>query len=901
MSGSSSSSSRVSIPNSLRKTIQNLKEIAKNHSDDEIYAMLRECSMDPNETAQKLLLQDPFHEVKRKRDKKKEITKEPVDARWKPVSQGRVGRGGRGNYSSRYTSHDAGGERSIGKENGTQQSTDKVITSSSLPPSQDVETKSSVHASGSESGRPDGPAKDENPVPVQVSTSKNSSVGEASSLKRTSAATLTSKIGKPSRVGAKSPVPLHHVSGSVNHFLSSPKQASGSGVYSSPSDPVLVPSLDARVPGSVGTIKREVGSQRISVEAAVDKVVSRDVSGLEFSSLTETDSSEVNNSHAHEKMQGKSQEFDGNQFFDVSQSSNSLSHTSSAGSRPSSNYNNRAQQLSGPQKAVGPTKEWKPKSTNVKPAPVAGKVETTAKEHASQEAVEHSLPVSSSSLDEPTTKLQNKFGELQFSDTKHVIIPNHLRVPESARTGLSFGSFDPNFGITSSFANDIESEKGSAELSDTSQEIVENVEVQTSSVQIVSPSVQEVEVVDRSHSPEKMHENLASIGDYPQPSTEMPENLTSEEPDSSSSTPAPPEFNQSKAEAAPNLESSQYSVVHTSPTYSNFGLVPQMLGNQFAAVESSESQPRDANHIPSFLVQQPFDPASSYYNSIYRPAADGDGRFSPFFAPAPAAKYNGNVAVLPAQTGQTPQEGGNSLVLSSTGPAPLVTAGMMQTSLAVSQQSLPVFRQPPGVHLPHYAPNYLPYSQYFSPFYIPSPSMHPFLSNAAFPQQPPTGNIYPAPGAPGAAPVKYSISQYKPASNAANPSHIGVPTGYGTYNPSAVTSSSSTGTEDLASSQYKENNVYVAGQQGEGSVWIPTPGRDIPAMQATSFYNLPTQGQHLAFPGIYHHPAQAVAAGAGHPMLQQSQAMSGAVEMVGPPSGVYQQPQRTQINWVNNY
>ncbi|KAJ0890951.1 putative GBF-interacting protein [Helianthus annuus] len=30
--------------------------------------------MDPNETTQKLLNQDPFHEVKRKRDKKKEVT-----------------------------------------------------------------------------------------------------------------------------------------------------------------------------------------------------------------------------------------------------------------------------------------------------------------------------------------------------------------------------------------------------------------------------------------------------------------------------------------------------------------------------------------------------------------------------------------------------------------------------------------------------------------------------------------------------------------------------------------------------------------------------------------------------------------------------------------------------------
>lgn len=48
---------RVSIPSGVRKTIQNIKEITGNHSDDEIYAMLKECSMDPNETAQKLLFQ----------------------------------------------------------------------------------------------------------------------------------------------------------------------------------------------------------------------------------------------------------------------------------------------------------------------------------------------------------------------------------------------------------------------------------------------------------------------------------------------------------------------------------------------------------------------------------------------------------------------------------------------------------------------------------------------------------------------------------------------------------------------------------------------------------------------------------------------------------------------------
>lgn len=65
------------IPADLRKTIQTIKEIiAGTHSDEEIHATLKESNMDPNETAQKLLTQDPFHEVKRKWEKKKRECKQ---------------------------------------------------------------------------------------------------------------------------------------------------------------------------------------------------------------------------------------------------------------------------------------------------------------------------------------------------------------------------------------------------------------------------------------------------------------------------------------------------------------------------------------------------------------------------------------------------------------------------------------------------------------------------------------------------------------------------------------------------------------------------------------------------------------------------------------------------------
>jgi len=87
------------------------------------------------------------------------------------------------------------------------------------------------------------------------------------------------------------------------------------------------------------------------------------------------------------------------------------------------------------------------------------------------------------------------------------------------------------------------------------------------------------------------------------------------------------------------------------------------------------------------------------------------------------------------------------------------------------------------------------------------------------------------------------------------------------------------------------------------TLWVPTPGRDISALQVNSFYGIPPQGQqatyapqagHGPYGGIYH-PSHSVAGAAVHPLLQPSHTMAGAVEIVGAP-GVYQHPQ-AQINW----
>jgi hypothetical protein len=75
--------------------ILDIKEIAGKHSEDDIYTMLRDCNMDPNETAQKLLYIDTFHEVKKKRGKNMGGRFE--ENRW---TGGINRRGGRVGYSS---------------------------------------------------------------------------------------------------------------------------------------------------------------------------------------------------------------------------------------------------------------------------------------------------------------------------------------------------------------------------------------------------------------------------------------------------------------------------------------------------------------------------------------------------------------------------------------------------------------------------------------------------------------------------------------------------------------------------------------------------------------------------------------------------------------------------------
>ncbi|XP_013591967.1 PREDICTED: uncharacterized protein LOC106300384 isoform X1 [Brassica oleracea var. oleracea] len=104
-------SARVSIPRSLRETVQSIREMTgKQHSDEDIYAVYKESFNDPFETAQKLRFLDTFHEVRSKRDKKKENLV--------PINQASA-RTGRRNFASSNTYHGNGRSSSFKRESGS--------------------------------------------------------------------------------------------------------------------------------------------------------------------------------------------------------------------------------------------------------------------------------------------------------------------------------------------------------------------------------------------------------------------------------------------------------------------------------------------------------------------------------------------------------------------------------------------------------------------------------------------------------------------------------------------------------------------------------------------------------------------------------------------------------------
>ncbi|KAJ1410819.1 UBA-like superfamily [Sesbania bispinosa] len=301
--------SRVPIPNNVRKIIQDIREITgKQHTDDEIYAVLRECSMDPNETAQKLLYLDTFHEVRRRRDRKKEglSSRASEESRLKHGGQGRGGRGSSGGYCSNFPDGGGGRNLSIRRENGVNHIAERNHVPSTQPDLQKKANTASQAARGSA-------------VALAPHGAENQSNGKSGHGSTGQSLIVTSSDQRKS--------------------LSSSDQLqnSVSGVYSSSSDPVLAPSI-SRSPVASGAISREVGSNRIS--AGPNHVKGNKHLEAGDLSASKNEKSGLMNSTSNLNAPQKSNEVENNQLSEPSQYSSSsslngsLRPSSSCGSQP---------------------------------------------------------------------------------------------------------------------------------------------------------------------------------------------------------------------------------------------------------------------------------------------------------------------------------------------------------------------------------------------------------------------------------------------------------------------------------------------------------------------------------------------------------------------------------------
>ncbi|CAK7324477.1 unnamed protein product [Dovyalis caffra] len=782
------------IPDNMKKTIQSIREITgKQHSDEDVYSVLQDCSMDPDDTAQKLLYLDTFHEVKRKRDRRK-------------GTPGRGTRGGRGNYSvdvailSRIMVSmliklkeevlGAAGGRNVAtrRENGVDHITDRNALNSSHS-IQKTNYNAAIPTTKDLTATPNGPP---------TLSNGSSILGHSPQLPAAAAAGSSALAVKKS--DASSPLPAASPSAptqiSVSVMLSkvsngpttSTIPASVSGSVSSSPDPILAPSM-TRNPGAVGTIKREVASQ--------------------------WNAAEQNHIQGKKKVvPSKSKAAGKNQLSESLQPSTLSTYDDSLVVRSSSNDRHSSEELA-----------FSLKSTVIPLVTIL-----------SEEA---QVKVSSQSLPEPTIT------------NGHVKFPNHFKVPEALKSGLTFGSFDTNSGPGKEYgiggltfgsfdANSVPGTKCSNGVDgDINSMNAVELAVPTDETAIKPSSKIEIFqghaslfLLDCKHGGfSRDWVGIVRLCGYATYQPESPQSVLEKVamPEGNVAPSADSKADQSKQDGMLLPEGNQCSTVQIAPNY-GIGIMPPMQTTHLVPFPGHETQAQDVSQLSGFVSD----------NSI---------------------------------ASSTPS-----------------LSQPMQNSVAGSAHPL-LFR-------PSYPPNYLQYGHYFNPFFL--PPMHQFLSHNGLPQQPSTGNAYLTP-APTAAGVKFPLPQFKPGTSAGNPTPIALPTLYGSYGSSpmdfnpgpGVTSGSSAGNDDLSASQLKERNIYTPGPLTEVSSWIPPPGQDISSLQLSSLYHLHPQGQHLAFspqqaghgayPGIYP-PLQTMAAPSTvNQLVQQSQAMPATVEPVIPP------------------
>ncbi|CAH9128160.1 unnamed protein product [Cuscuta epithymum] len=836
LSGSKTEVGPQNLSPGLRMTIETLKEVAKGHSEADIYATLKESNMDPNETFQKLYHQDTFHEVRRRRDRRKEVVNAPrvhVESTGYKIQEDRKEFEPTNVAVKSNTYLNRNIRRAPYKRNalpGTGVNREfRVVRDNRINHHPDKETLNPAQGSFHSE-----PAIPTSTSPKESSNNKVSGEGNPhASIELTSSHPLPQKDANIS--------PTNGLHRERNSSVSKPHSTTSSsnsilGVYSSSMDPVHVPSHGSRSAAHVGAIKRDVGvvgARRPPMESSANKPSSSSQGGV------------FPNSHAGQQRpssRGTPRSYGAFSKSDQNAASVSSSHPNG---RPFTSYqqNPRPHQSVVHQKSAQLNKEWKPK--------LSQKSGVNASQ-SNEKAAKPASPVNDRSiqLEEETSKLQDNVSRVNISE--NVIIAPHLRVSESDKYRLTFGSLDAQFV--------------SSNISVKEHHIVPS---ESLPVSVSGPSSEEAGADNK--------QLVLGEEDHPQ--------------DSGSSSPV-----QVAISDPPQIDKKESSAPHEMDNYTDVRLVRDTS----TSFESRRQQ--DASDLPSFSV---YDPQTGYDLSYFRPnTADEAVRGHGLLSPQEALSSHAGISIPPSSIGMIQQ--------------------------AQQQQQQAVAQMYPQVHLPHFT-SMMPYRQFISPVYVPPMAVQGYSGNPAYSHHPTNGSSYVLmPGGSShlsaSGGLKYGMQQFKPLPTGSQTGFgsFASPTGYAMNAPGVI--GSATGLDESTRLKYKDGNLYLPNPQAETTeIWMNA--REVPNMQAGSFFNMPAvqtphagptaympshgghpsfntavvaQSSHMQFP-MYHQPPPQAAPIANPHHHMGGGAMGGNVGVgmaAAAPGGAYQQPQLGHLNWT---
>ncbi|KAM3200050.1 putative protein isoform X1 [Capsicum annuum] len=837
VSGSSKSESGTHILSAgVREILESIKEVVGNHSDADIYVALKETNMDPNETAQKLLNQDPFHEVKRRRDRKKEnhgykISTAPENGSYSEHGaqeirvNTHINRNIRRGTYNRAALPDAGLVREfrVVRDNRVNQNVSRAVKAVQISTSAEPAI-SSTSVQSSSKGTSDitlstGSRSSQAPNKNSQHTHSNGANINGTNGQGLSGEMHASVSNAASQIGGVKP------NGSRPHSITSSSN-SVIGVYSSFSDPVHVPSLDSRPAAKVGAIKREVGV----------------VGARRQSSETSAKSSSQSRSSSNLHMEQARQEGGNSKGSVRPLSSNSRSDQSAVSDSPKSSlpvsrslsgnqHINRSHQPVGHQKAV----QWKPKLTqksSVTDPGVIGKPSEGVFSNSKSEDLEKEGP-----------RLQDKTSRLNISD--NVIIAAHIRVSETDRCRLTFGSFGVEFKSVKDLGEESQTEP--------SRLVILSVLVSESSTDEPVGSKQLDVADDRVQNPVSTSPGSGVILDQKladNRESSSPENLGNY-PDvglvqDNSASYTPPESHQQQD--ASNLSSfsaydpqTGYDIPYFRPA------VDEALRDQGPqeALTSHAANGMPASSIPMVQQVQHHQPIAQMYPQVhvshYANLMPYRHVFSPVYVPPMAMPGYSSNAAYPH-----PPNGSNYLLMPGGGS--------------------------------HLSTNGLKYGiQQFKP--VPTGSASGFGNFTS-----PTGYSINTPGVIGSATGLDDSSRIKYKDG-----NLYVP------NPQAETSEMWMNPRDISTMQ--SGSYYSMSGQTPHATYLPSHSGH------ASFNAAAAQSSHMQFPGLYHPPQPTAMANPHH----MGSAMAGnvgvgiAAAAPGAQVGAYQQPQLGHLNWTGNF